>query len=102
MSLLKTKLIFICLLALSACKPDLEIPKPGSGDANFETTIAIGGSFLSGYSSGTITKSSQQNSVAGLLAKSFCYTKYQNYFMADFFIERNSIFIVPSSLNSMK
>ncbi len=85
MSLLNIKSIFFCLVLFSACKPDLEIPKPSSGDANFETPVAIGGSFLSGYSSGTITRSSQQNSVANLLAKSFCYVKYQNYDQANYF-----------------
>jgi hypothetical protein len=40
-----------------------------SGKANFETTIAIGGNYLSGYQDGAWSKEGQQKSLAALVAQ---------------------------------
>ncbi len=46
-----------------------------SGQANFETTIAIGGNYLSGYQDGALSKEGQQKSVAALVAQQLGITR---------------------------
>ena len=42
------KLIYIlsCIYLLSSCTPELDIPEPSAGEANFSKTIAIGGNYM--------------------------------------------------------
>ncbi len=66
--------IAYCLLPtalLFSCKPNLEAPEPEAGDANFSTTIAIGGGFIAGYQDGALYRDGQINSLPSLLAKQF-------------------------------
>lgn len=60
--------ISVGLILIASCKK-LEPHEPSSGDADFSSVVAIGGNYLSGYSGGAITKSSQENSLANLIAK---------------------------------
>ncbi|HEY4800657.1 MAG TPA: SGNH/GDSL hydrolase family protein [Bacteroidia bacterium] len=54
---------------LFTCKPNLKVPKPSSGDADFSRLVAIGGDFLAGYQDGALYMNGQQYSLPGLLAK---------------------------------
>jgi hypothetical protein len=64
-------LIFLLAIFLSACKPDLDVPVPAAGEANFFKTIAIGDDFLSGYQDGALYKKGQLFSIPALLARQF-------------------------------
>ncbi|MBL4652888.1 MAG: hypothetical protein JKY53_08500 [Flavobacteriales bacterium] len=55
------------LLFYTSCNK-LEPHEPTAGDADFTTVVAIGGNYLSGYSDGAISKTSQENSLANLIA----------------------------------
>lgn len=51
------------------CRPDLKVPEPTSGDANFSKFVALGGNFLAGYQDGALYKDGQQYSIPYLIAK---------------------------------
>lgn len=59
---------------LSACKPNLDIPEPSSGDANFIKSIAIGGDYMAGYQDGALYHDGQERSIPALLARQFAFT----------------------------
>jgi hypothetical protein len=61
--------IFICWLI--ACKPNLDVPDPSPGNADFSRFIAVGGNFLSGYQDGALFRDGQKLSVPALLSKQF-------------------------------
>ncbi len=63
-------LLAATLFALG-CKPNLDIPEPASGDANFSKSIAIGGNYMSGYQDGALYKDGQTRSIPALLAIQF-------------------------------
>lgn len=66
------KLILFSFFILSfACTPELEIPTPSAGEANFSKTIAIGGNFMAGVQDGALYKKGQQLSVPALMAEQF-------------------------------
>ena len=46
----------------------MKIPEPTSGTADFSKTIALGGTYLSGYTNGTLNRLGQENSLANLIA----------------------------------
>jgi GDSL-like lipase/acylhydrolase family protein len=64
----------IACLQILACKPNIEIPKPDRGSADFSRTVALGGDFLSGYQDGALNTEGQQYSIPGLLAEEFKLT----------------------------
>jgi lysophospholipase L1-like esterase len=53
------------------CKPNLDIPEPASGDANFSKSIAIGGDYMAGYQDGALYRDGQERSIPALLARQF-------------------------------
>lgn len=59
------------LLAIAACTPDLEGPKPEAGNADFSKTVAIGGNYMAGYQDGALYMKGQQLSIPVLLAEQF-------------------------------
>jgi hypothetical protein len=59
------------LLTLSSCTPELDIPKPKAGDANFTKTVAIGGNYMSGYQDGSLYQKGQKLSIPALLTEQF-------------------------------
>jgi len=64
-------LTFIILLIFYSCSPELDIPKPSAGDADFSKTIAIGGNFLAGYQNGALFEKGQKLSIPALLTNQF-------------------------------
>lgn len=64
-------LILSTLLLLGSCTPELKIPEPSAGDANFSNTIAIGGNYIAGYQHGALFRKGQLNSIPALLCEQF-------------------------------
>lgn len=56
---------------LTSCKPNLDIPEPNAGEADFSSTVAIGGNYLAGYQDGALYDKGQKNSIPSLLAARF-------------------------------
>lgn len=63
--------VFFSSMLLFACTPELDIPTPSAGEANFSKTIAIGGNFMAGVQDGALYKKGQQLSVPALMAEQF-------------------------------
>ncbi len=65
--------IVLCTLylVLPSCTPDLKVPDPSSGEANFTKTIAIGGDYLAGYQDGALYEKGQRLSIPALMAAQF-------------------------------
>jgi len=74
LSILCSSLIF-----LSSCKPDLDVPVPSAGSANFSKCIAVGDNFLSGYQDGALYKKGQELSIPALLARQFSLVGEGNF-----------------------
>ena len=68
------------VLLIETCKPDLDVPTPSAGDANFNKCIAVGDNFLCGYQDGALYKKGQELSVAALLARQFSLVGGGNFF----------------------
>jgi hypothetical protein len=66
-----SRLTYIFILFIAACKPHIEGFTPSAGNANFSKYVAIGNSLTAGYSNGALYKSGQQNSYANMLAQQF-------------------------------
>jgi len=58
-------------LIISSCAPELDIPEPSAGDADFSKAIAIGGNFLAGYQDGALFEQGQKLCIPALLGKQF-------------------------------
>ncbi len=58
-------------LLLSSCKPKLDIPTPGAGDADFTKCIAVGGDFMAGYQDGALFRDGQARCIPALLDREF-------------------------------
>lgn len=61
--------VFCLLFSVFSCRPDLKIPKPSSGDADFTKFVALGGNFMAGYQDGALYKDGQRYSIPYLIAK---------------------------------
>lgn len=53
------------------CKPNLDVPEPASGDADFSKTISVGGDFMAGYQDGALYHDGQMRCIPALLARQF-------------------------------
>lgn len=58
-------------LSLVACTPEIEMPEPNAGDADFSKMIAVGGNYLAGYQDGALYEKGQRLSIPALLAEQF-------------------------------
>ncbi len=58
-------------LSLLGCTPELEMPEPSAGDADFSKMIAVGGNYLAGYQDGALYEKGQRLSIPALLAEQF-------------------------------
>lgn len=70
----KIKYLGIAALLSSAfysCSNDIAAPESSSGSADFARYVAVGNSITSGYTSSGMTKATQDNSLANLLANQF-------------------------------
>lgn len=69
----KTQLAILAFsfLSIYSCTPELEIPEPSAGDANFSKTIAIGGNYMAGTQDGALFMQGQKLSIPALLAEQF-------------------------------
>src|SRR5689334_14110764 len=75
------KIVYLLfVLCISSCKPDLEVPQPKSGEANFSKSITVGDNFLSGYQDGALYRKGQEVGVAVLLARQFSLAGGGNFF----------------------
>ncbi len=52
-----------------SCKPEIEVPAPQAGTADFTNFIAVGNSLTAGYSDGGLYQESQEVSLAAILAQ---------------------------------
>jgi hypothetical protein len=57
------------LVWISACKPEINTPKPSAGSANFSRYISIGNSLTAGYADGGLYLAGQLNSYPSIIAK---------------------------------
>lgn len=64
-------LSFLCLLCIQSCAPDLDIPEPDKGSADFTKTLAIGGNYMAGYQNGALSEKGQRLSIPALLTTQF-------------------------------
>jgi hypothetical protein len=64
-------LSLFCLFAIQGCTPELDIPQPDKGSADFTKTIAIGGNFMAGYQNGALFEKGQRLSIPALLTTQF-------------------------------
>lgn len=64
-------LFLFSALLLTACQPELDVPKPQAGNADFSKTIAVGGDFMAGYQDGALYRRGQQYCIPALLAEQF-------------------------------
>jgi hypothetical protein len=77
-------ILFAFTVLCCACKPNLEIPVPASGDANFSKSIAVGGNYMSGYQDGALFHDGQERAIPALLARQFALTGQSNFAQAMF------------------
>lgn len=54
-----------------ACTPELDVPEPKPGNADFRKTVAIGGDYMAGYQDGALYRKGQELSIPALLAEQF-------------------------------
>ena len=66
-------------LVLSSCNPNLDIPNPQPGNADFHKFIAVGGDYFSGYQDGALYEKGQSNSLPALLAREFTYVGCEDF-----------------------
>ncbi|WP_183568430.1 SGNH/GDSL hydrolase family protein [Mucilaginibacter sp. SP1R1] len=57
------------LLGLTACRTNIDNPKPSAGSVNFSRYIAVGNSLTAGYADGGLYRSGQLNSYPSIIAK---------------------------------
>src|SRR5258706_7685487 len=57
------------LLLLSACKPEINTPKPSKGSADFSRYISIGNSLTAGYADGGLYRAGQLVSYPSIIGK---------------------------------
>ena len=62
---------FTCYLIITSCTPNLKVPTPSAGTANFSKVIAIGGDYMAGYQDGALYNKGQQLCIPALLAEQF-------------------------------
>ncbi len=60
---------YVGLIALTSCKPKLNIPSPNSGSIDASNYVAFGDAITSGYTNGALYYEGQQNSFSNLLAQ---------------------------------
>jgi hypothetical protein len=61
-------LIILGVLAIAACKPEINKPKSSKGSADFSRYIAIGNSLTAGYADGGLYREGQLNSYPSIIA----------------------------------
>ncbi len=66
---------------LVSCDPEIDSPNPTSGQANFETYVALGNSLTAGFADGALYLEGQQNSYPALLAQQFAKVGGDDNFM---------------------
>ncbi|TAD96162.1 MAG: G-D-S-L family lipolytic protein [Bacteroidetes bacterium] len=61
--------IFASAFFVASCKPDIEVPTPDKGTADFTKYVAVGNSLTAGYADGGVYRDAQLNSYPALIAK---------------------------------
>lgn len=81
MQKMNTKYILIAIVAITiaSCKTNIKPEAPTAGDAKFDTYVAIGGSYTSGYTNGSLYQEAQINSYPNMLAAQFALVGGQNF-----------------------
>lgn len=62
-------LFILGVMALAACKPEINNFKPSKGTANFSRYISVGNSLTAGYADGGLYREGQMNSYPSIIAK---------------------------------
>ncbi len=63
--------IFLLLVLVFSCKPEIDEFVPDRGSADFSKYVAVGGGLAAGYGDAALYRSSQTNSFANILAGQF-------------------------------
>src|ERR1051326_43278 len=92
--------LFLILFFNWTCKPDLKVPKPSSGDADFSKFIALGGQFMAGYQDGALYKDGQQYSIPYQLAKYMALSGGSSLFAQPFMSDNSGLGINPKQWES--
>jgi hypothetical protein len=61
-------LVLAGLLGFSACKTNIDTPKPSAGSVNFSRYISVGNSLTAGYADGGLYREGQLNSYPSIIA----------------------------------
>ncbi|HLN53007.1 MAG TPA: SGNH/GDSL hydrolase family protein [Lentimicrobium sp.] len=62
-------LFVLAIVAISACKPEIDDFQPSAGNADFSKYVALGNSLTAGYKDGALFESGQQYSYPNILAE---------------------------------
>ncbi len=71
MNFKKAIIVFLTAFVFSGCKTKFDDPNYSSGNADFSRFVAVGGSYMSGFSDNCLYLESQQNSLASILQSRF-------------------------------
>ncbi|MDT8392507.1 MAG: hypothetical protein RQ761_01590 [Bacteroidales bacterium] len=66
-------ILLLIILAIAACKPEIDEFTPEKGDADFRSFLALGNSLTAGYADGALYKSAQEASFVNIMAGQFAY-----------------------------
>lgn len=61
-------IIFLLIISVYSCKPEIEEFKPSAGEADFSRYLAFGSTTTSGFADGALYRSGQYNSYPNLIA----------------------------------
>ena len=67
-------LLFLLLVIIHSCEPEIKSFKPSAGDADFTVYVAIGNSLTAGFADNELFKSGQIVSFANIMAKQMIHT----------------------------
>ncbi|MCK5468218.1 MAG: hypothetical protein KAI99_06915, partial [Cyclobacteriaceae bacterium] len=71
MKIWKNRIIYLlpALVLFYACKPEIEVPAPSTGGADFSNYIAVGNSLTAGYGDNGLYADGQMQSYPNLIAQ---------------------------------
>ncbi len=62
---------FSTVITFAGCTPEIDMPEPSAGDADFSKMVAVGGNYLAGYQDGALYRKGQELSIPALLSRQF-------------------------------
>ncbi len=67
------------LLLVTACDPDIDVPRTEAGEADFTLFISLGDSYTAGYTNGALSAEGQQTAFASIMAQQINWAAPQDY-----------------------